>query len=76
MRETWVGFLSWEDPPEKGTASPTPVFWPGDTVHGTAQSQTRLSDSLSIHTKEGASLVAQTVKNPPAMQETPVQFLG
>ena len=24
----------------------------------------------------GASLVAQPVKNPPAMQETPVQFLG
>ena len=24
----------------------------------------------------GASLVAQTVKNPPAMQETQVQFLG
>ena len=24
----------------------------------------------------GASLVAQVVKNPPAMQETPVQFLG
>ena len=24
----------------------------------------------------GASLVAQLVKNPPVMQETPVQFLG
>ena len=24
----------------------------------------------------GASLVAQLVKNPPAMQETPVRFLG
>jgi len=24
----------------------------------------------------GASLVAQLVKNPPAMQRTPVQFLG
>ena len=24
----------------------------------------------------GASLVAQLVKNPPAVQETPVQFLG
>ena len=24
----------------------------------------------------GASLIAQLVKNPPAMQETPVQFLG
>ena len=26
--------------------------------------------------KEWASLIAQLVKNPPAMQETPVQFLG
>ena len=25
---------------------------------------------------KGTSLVAQLVKNPPAMQETPVQFLG
>ena len=24
----------------------------------------------------GASLVVQLVKNPPAMQETPIQFLG
>ena len=24
----------------------------------------------------GASLIAQLMKNPPAMQETPVQFLG
>ena len=24
----------------------------------------------------GASLIAQLVKNPPAMQKTPVQFLG
>ena len=27
-------------------------------------------------TSFGASLVAQLVKNPPIMQETPVQFLG
>ena len=26
--------------------------------------------------KSGASLAAQLVKNPPAMQETPVQFLS
>ena len=25
---------------------------------------------------QGASLIAQLVKNPPAMQETPVPFLG
>ena len=35
--------------------------------------------SLYIHTHThtyGASLVAQLVKNPPAMQETLVRFLG
>ena len=30
--------------------------------------------SLQVYT--GASLAAQLIKNPPAMQETPVQFLG
>ena len=29
-----------------------------------------------LHTKYWASLIAQLVKNPPTMQETPVQFLG
>ena len=29
-----------------------------------------------MYTYVRASLVAQLVKNPPAMQETPVQFLG
>ena len=33
MRETWVLSLGWEDPLEKGTATPTPVFWPGE-FHG------------------------------------------
>ena len=32
MRETWVRFLGWEDPLEKGKV-PTPVFWPGE-FHG------------------------------------------
>ena len=31
---------------------------------------------LPIGTCHRASLIAQLVKNPPAMQETPVQFLG
>ena len=45
MRETWVGSLGWEDPLEKGTA--TPVFWPGEfqgLVRGVTRSRTRLSD--------------------------------
>ena len=32
--------------------------------------------NLCIHHKERASLIAQLVKNLPAMQETPVQILG
>ena len=47
------------------------------TVHGIAKSLTRLSDfaffSLDINR---ASLMAQLVKNLPAMQEALVQFLG
>ena len=31
MQETWVQSLGWEDPLEKGKA--TPVFWPGE-FHG------------------------------------------
>ena len=30
----------------------------------------------TYHIPDRASLIAQLVKNPPAMQETPVQFLG
>ena len=40
------------------------------TIHGVAKSQTRLSD---FHR---TSLIAQVVKNLPAMQETLVLFLG
>ena len=47
MQETWVWSLSWEDPLEKGTATP-PVFWPGE-FHGLYspwghKSRTRLSN--------------------------------
>ena len=53
------------------------------TVHTVTKSQTRLT-SLSpvlgwhclVHNDFGASLVAQTVKNLPAVQETWVQSLG
>ena len=44
------------------------------TVHGVAKSRTRLSNFTYTHTR--ASLVPQTVKNLPAMQETWVQSLG
>ena len=50
------------------------VWWAA--VYGVTQSRTRLQwlDSSSCSWK--ASLVAQLVKNLPAMQETPVWFLG
>ena len=61
--------------PGEGNANPLQYFclentrdreaWQ-TTVHGIAKSRTRLSD----FTFTLASLVAQTVKNPPAMQET------
>ena len=50
------------------------------TVHGVSKSQTRLSNFTfhfqSICEQFWASLVAQTVKRLPAMQETRVRFLG
>ena len=47
-------------------------------VHGVAKSQTRLGDQVQHSTKtmRGASLVAQMLKNLPAMQETQVLSLG
>ena len=54
-------------------------------IHQVAKSQTQLSDwtelmLLNANTKAnlepGASLVAQLVKNLPAIEETQVQFLG
>ena len=55
-----------ENPMDKGASKAT--------VHGVTKSRTRLSD----FTREcsGASLVAQLIKNLPAMQETPIRFLG
>ena len=45
MWETWVQSLNREDPLEKGTGLPTPVFWPGEfhglyIVHGVTKSWT------------------------------------
>ena len=44
------------------------------TVHGVTESQTRLGDQTT--TISQYTMVAQTVKRLPAMQETQVQFLG
>ena len=43
IQETWVPSLGWEDPLEKGKAA-THASILTYTVHGVAQSQTRLSD--------------------------------
>ena len=40
------------------------------------QQQHRKKCKVLAYCTARASLVAQLVKNPPAMQETPVQFLG
>ena len=74
MHETWVRFLGWEDPLQKGKATHSSILaWriPQTIVQEVAKSWTQLSD-FHFH----ASLIAQLGKNPPAMQETPVQFLG
>ena len=46
MRETWVRFLGWEDPLEKGKATHSSILaWriPWTTVRGVPKSQTQLS---------------------------------
>ena len=69
MRETWVRSLGWEDPLEKGKATHSSILtW---RIQGRKESDT--TEQLS---RFGASLVAQTVKRPPAMKETRVRFLG
>ena len=45
MWETWVWFLGWEDPLEKGTASHSSILaWRIPWTHGVTKSQTRVSD--------------------------------
>ena len=72
MQETHVQLLGWEDSPEEGKGYPLQYSGLENSmdclVHGVAKSQTRLSN---LHFKvEKASLVAQAVKNLPAMRET------
>ena len=55
-----------ENPMDRG------AWWA--TVHGVAKSQTQLSN-FHFHFQR-ASLIAQLVKNPSAMQETLIRFLG
>ena len=77
MQENWVRSLGWEDSLEKEQL-PTPVFWPGES-HGLyiysprTHKEWDTTEQLSL---SWASLVAQLVRNPPAMQETLIQFLA
>ena len=56
MWETWVRFLGWEDPLEKGKATfsqnTTPVFWLGE-FHGLyspwGRKESDMTERLSLH---------------------------
>ena len=76
MRETWVQSLGWEDPLEKEMATHSSTLtqnipWmeePGGLQSmGSQKSRTQLSGfTFTLYT--WASLVAQSVKNPPTMR--------
>ena len=76
MRETWVRSLGLEDPLKK-EMQPTPVLLPGKS-HGQRSPvvYSPWGGKESDTTERRHFLIAQLVKNLPAMQETPVQFLG
>ena len=70
IQETWLQSLGWEDSLEKGKAMKNLQF--------PISPSTNPSHIFKIYYifKNWATLVARLVKNPPAMQETPIQFLG
>ena len=70
MQKTQVRFLGLEDPVEKEMANHSSILawripW---TVHWVAKSQTRLSDFHFLSVYTWASLIAQSVKNLPAIE--------
>ena len=79
MEETLVQSLGWEDALEKGMAAHSGILawgipWTRSwwaTIHGVAESDT--TERLILI--RWASLVAQSVKNLPAVQETWIQSL-
>ena len=79
MWETWVQSLGWEDSPEKEKATHSSILvWriPWTTVHGVARVRYYLGTKPHSQDNIRASLVAQLIKNLPAMWETWVQSLG
>ena len=87
MQETWVQFLGPEDPLEKEMATHSSILaWriPGTQEPGGLPSMGSLRVDMTEATRKQqqqhdvcqAFLAAQLVKNPPAIQETLVLFLG
>ena len=75
VQETQVQFLGWEDPLEKGMATHFSILawrilWTQGAWRATVHGLTKISCNFQ------ASLVAQMVKNLPAIRETWVQSLG
>ena len=82
MQETWVRKIPW-----RRDRLPTPVFWPGELYELYSPWGLRESDTTKwlTHMSEmeylflmyvRASLVAQLIKNPPAMRETLISIPG
>ena len=66
MRETWVRFLAWEDPLEKNVYPLQCSCLENSMDYPWGRKESDTTERLSL------SLVAQTVKNLPAMQEIQV----
>ena len=86
MQETWAQSLGWEDPLKKGKAAHSSILawkipWTVYTLGLQRVGRDWMTFTFTLNTwwvgsMKWASLVAQLVKDPPAMQETLVWFLG
>ena len=74
MFNPWAGKIPW-----RRESLPTLVFWLAE-FHGLYSplggKESDTNEQLLLLLTGISSLIAQLVKNPPAMQETPVLFLG
>ena len=77
MFNPWVGKIPW-----RREQLPSPVFWPGE-FHGqrslasySPRGRKELDRTEQLSLATWASLMAQMVKNPPAVWETWDLFLG
>ena len=76
MQEIWVRSLGWEDSLQKGKATHSSILaWRIPWTLPSMGSQ-RVRQLSYFHLILRASLVAQTLKNQPAIQETGVQSLS